>query len=120
MDDCNNSSGQNWKLVPSGDGYYKLQTKFLGNKKCLEGNRVAEDSTLGGAAFMDDCNNASGQNWKLVPSGDGYYKLQTKFLGNEKCLEGNRLAKDSTLGGAAFMDDCNNASGQNWKLVKIN
>jgi len=51
---------------------------------------------------------------------NGYYKLQTKFLGNKKCLEGNRLAEDSTLGGAAFMDDCNNASGQIWKLVKIN
>jgi hypothetical protein len=51
---------------------------------------------------------------------NGYYKLQTKFLGNKTCLEGNRLAEDSTLGGAAFMDDCKSASGQSWKLVKIN
>jgi hypothetical protein len=101
------------------EGYYTMQTAFLeAENKCLEGNRVAADSVLGGAAFMDDCNGTSGQLWKLVPASDGYYTLQTAFLEAEnKCLEGNRVASDSVLGGAAFMDDCTGAAGQLWKLV---
>ncbi len=100
--------------------YYRLQTMFLENEnKCLEGNSLADWATLGGAAFMDDCQDVSGQLWKFVPAENGYYRLQTMFLENEgKCLEGNRLAEDSTLGGAAFMDDCQSVSGQLWRLVE--
>jgi hypothetical protein len=47
--------------------YFKLQTQFLESKnKCLEGNQVAPGATLGGAAFMDTCQNVSGQMWKMV------------------------------------------------------
>jgi secreted trypsin-like serine protease len=121
MDDCSDATGESWKLVPLGDGYYHLQTQFLeAQNKCLEGNQLAADSMLAGAAFMDDCSDATGESWKLVPLGDGYYHLQTQFLEDQnKCLEGNQLAADSMLAGAAFMDDCSDASGQSWKLVPI-
>ena len=100
-------------------GYYKFQTQFLEKEnKCLEGNKVAEGSTLEGAAFMDNCQNVTGQTWKFVPASDGYYRLQTQFLEKEnKCLEGNKFDPSSTLKGAAFMDNCQNVTGQMWKPV---
>ena len=101
------------------NGWFKLQTMFQAPEgKCFEGNRFAQGSTLGGAAFMDNCQNVSGQLWRLIPAQDGYFRLTTMFLeGENKCLEGNRFSPDSTLGGAAFMDNCQNVSGQLWKLV---
>ena len=106
---------------PKPNRFYKLTTMFLEKEnKCLEGNRVARGSTLGGAAFMDNCQNVSGQLWKLVPAGNGYFRLKTQFLEKEnKCLEGNRFAPTSTLKGAAFMDNCQNVSGQLWKFKPI-
>jgi hypothetical protein len=81
---------------------------------------VADDAVLGGAVFMNDCASpTTGQLWKLVPAEDGYYTLQTMFLEAEnQCLEGNRVADDAVLGGAAFMNDCADpTTGQLWKLV---
>jgi outer membrane protein OmpA-like peptidoglycan-associated protein len=117
MDNCQNASGQMWTAVPEGNGYFRLKTQFQGDNKCLEGNRFAPDATLQGAAFMDDCQNVSGQLWKAVPEANGYFRLKTQFQGDNKCLEGNRFAPDATLKGAAFMDDCQNVSGQLWKAV---
>ena len=55
-----------------------------------------------------------------VPAPEGYLKLQTKFLESQnKCLEGNQVAKGAMLGGAAFMAPCSNANGQTWKMVPV-
>ncbi|MEM7727105.1 MAG: CVNH domain-containing protein [Cyanobacteria bacterium P01_A01_bin.45] len=104
---------------PEANRFYTLTTRFLEKEnKCLEGNKLARGSTLNGAAFMDNCQNVTGQHWKFVPAGNDYFRLQTKFLEKDnKCLEGNKLARGSTLNGAAFMDNCQNVTGQLWKLV---
>ena len=48
---------------------------------------------------------------------DGYFKLTTKFReGDRECLEGNQ-AKGS-MNGAAFMDKCQDVTGQLWKFKK--
>ena len=49
-------------------GWYRLKTKFQGDKKCLEGNE-AGSPVKQGAAFMDDCKGVSGQLWQLVAEG---------------------------------------------------
>ena len=123
MNDCDRQTGQYWKAkpVPGHDGYYWLQTAFLESKnKCLEGNRLSSNSVLKGGAFMNDCGRQTGQFWKMVPDRDGYFRLKTLFQGENKCLEGNRLSSSSMLGGAAFMDDCQNVTGQLWKVEKVN
>lgn len=102
---------------PSAGGYYKLKTVFRGEDECLEGNRVDGNSTLAGAAFQNTCQDVDGQAWSFTKRPDGYYTLRTKFLGKEKCLEGNQIA-GKVLGGAAFLDTCREVTGQQWKLVK--
>ena len=123
MDDCGPYSGQAWKLVPSEEeaGYYYLQTEFLeADNKCMESNAVEEGAFLDGAAHMADCEYVSGQLWQLIDFGDGYYALQSYYLQDQnKCLEGNMVAEDAYLGGAAFMDDCGDYSGQAWKLTPL-
>ena len=131
MDTCQDVTGQLWKFVettqtvptvtftPNTNVYYKLQTAFLiGDNKCLEGNKIGANATLGGATFMDNCQTVTGQSWKFVDIGNGYYHLQTQFTeGDNLCLEGNLITPTSELGGASFMAPCGNFSGQAWKIL---
>ena len=98
------------------DGYFKLTTQFRESSgECLEGNQVK--GLMNGAAFMDKCQNVSGQLWKATPAGNGYFKLTTQFRESSgECLEGNQVK--GSMNGAAFMDRCQNVSGQLWKFQK--
>ncbi len=102
--------------MPVAGRWYKLQNAFRGAGECLEGNQ-ASSPAHGGAAFMDRCQNVSGQSWSFEPVAGGFYRLRTQFQGQEMCLEGNE-AGSSAHGGAAFMDRCQNVSGQLWRLVR--
>lgn len=97
-----------------GDGYYRLKTMFRGEGECLEGNQAAS-KVHNGAAFMDKCQNVTGQMWKFEDAGNGYYRMKNKFRGEGECLEGNQAGSD-VHNGSAFMDKCQNVSGQLWKL----
>lgn len=120
MDHCQGVTGQMWQFVPDGLGLYRMKTKFQGPNKCLEGNAFKPTSTLGGAAFMDDCMNVRGQLWKIVPWNSQYFTLTTLFREPYgECLEGNKFANTSTLGGAAFMSHCRPFSGQLFKAEVI-
>ncbi len=112
------ATGELWKFIPLGNGYYRMTTRFLEQQDLyLEGNNVAAGASLGGAAFMAKWSNATGQMWKLIPDGKGYYWLTNKFLESQnKCLEGNKVAAGSSLGGAAFMAP-RTSTGQLWKLI---
>jgi len=95
--------------------YFKLTTLFReGENECLEGNKVG--GSMNGAAFMDKCQNVSGQLWKKIPAANGYFKLTTQFReGENECLEGNKVG--GSMNGAAFMDKCQDVSGQLWKEI---
>jgi len=115
MDTCQNVTGQIWKLLPTGNGYYRLTTQNWEGKRCLEGN--GPGGSLGGGAFMDTCQNVTGQMWKLIPTGNGYYRLTTQNWDGKRCLEGN--GPGGSMGGVSFMDTCQNVTGQLWKLAPL-
>ena len=66
--------------MPVAGRWYRLQTVFRGAGECLEGNQ-SSSPVHGGAAFMDRCQNVSGQLWRLVPEGNGF-RLRTQFRGD--------------------------------------
>lgn len=113
------ASGTHWKFVPEPGkaGYYRLKNQNFGDKQCLEGNEMA-GKVKNGAALMRNCENVSGQLWKIEDAGNGYYRLRTMFQGNNHFLEGNE-AGGKEKGGNAFMNTSQNVSGQMWKFVKI-
>ena len=97
-------------------GFYLLKTKFQGTERCLEGNQVK--GSMNGAAFMDTCQNVTGQLWRFEPAGNGFYKMQTQFGAPKgECLEGNQFKGD--VSGVAFMDKCQAVSGQLWKIEEL-
>ncbi len=115
-------TGQAWKITPSSveEGYFTLQS-LLGeeNGTCLESNRVTNDAFLGGAAFMAECEDVTGQMWHIMPSPEeGYYILQSMFAEEDgTCLESNRVTDDAYLGGAAYMAPCELVTGQLWAFI---
>lgn len=106
-------------FTPNYKGYYYLRTQSAGDELTLESNGAAS-TYMNGAAFMSSQKGASGTMWQLVPDADnaGWYRLKSKDQGANKCLEAN--GKESPVhGGASFMDDCKNASGQLWVLELV-
>jgi hypothetical protein len=89
-------------------GYFGMTTQFReGANECLESRSAGN-----GAAFMDVCQNVSGQLWRAIPAGNGYFRLTTQFReGANECLEGSR--RDA---GPIRMDVCQNVSGQLWRF----
>lgn len=125
MHACESSTGPQdettAEFTPVAGTYYVLQTvESVQADRCLEGNRLAPTSTLEGAAFMDDCQDVSGQRWKFVDAEGGGYRMQTMFreAANE-CLEDNGLDPGAPLQGAAYMDVCGNSPGQLWSVVRV-
>lgn len=117
MDDCSGVTGQRWVLeevsAPPEPELITLHNVFLGDALCLEGNEAGSDQ-MNGAAFMDTCVPATGQQWYAVPAGEGeQFQLKTKFQGDYKCLEGNEPSSEVN-GGNAFMSDCADVTGQLW------
>ncbi len=116
------ATGTMWQLVPDTQdkGWYRLKSKDAGDKKCLEGN-AKNGSVKAGAAFMDDCKNATGQLWRLdlvsSKNGDHIYKLRSKFQGEKFSLEGNR--PDGDKKGNTFTNNDQNVTGQMWRLVPV-
>ncbi|MEO0769142.1 MAG: carbohydrate-binding protein, partial [Cyanobacteria bacterium J06649_4] len=56
---------------------------------------------------------SAGQLWRAEPAGNGFYRLKTRFRGDNECLEGNNGSA------GAFMDKCQNVSGQFWEVVAV-
>ncbi len=121
MASCANTSGQRWRMIPEAGGYFRLQSEWLEpENQCLESSRVEEGAFLGGASFMIECGNASGQFWKMIPRGDGYFLLQSQFLEPENmCLESNRVESGADLGGASHMTPCGDFAGQLWRIKSV-
>jgi len=121
-----------WPQIADAQGFsasrrYHIRLKNSGDPGlCLNGNKLDASGNLAGAAFTDSCDlfikpENWGQMWQIVDIGGGYYRLKTKAMRNaNKCLEGNKMAPTSTFKGAAFMDTCQNVTGQMWKFVPAN
>lgn len=129
MDGCANVSGQAWEFTELTEfglpGLFHITTLNPANSgQCLEGFFFDPETGAGSGAFMSNCFSEtgglfSGQIWKLIPVNGGF-RLQSQFReAFNECLEGNRISEGATLEGAAFMDDCQNVTGQIWVVSEI-
>ena len=122
MDKCQDSPSQMWMFEKTDKrGWARLKTLSLGDSKCLVGKRFG-NGPLNGAAYMTECDNTAAQHWAVFPmQGDKkYFTLTTPFpLKHGECLEGNKVAPSSTLGGAAFMSRCASFTGQQFYIEVV-
>jgi hypothetical protein len=106
------------KFDPNYKGYYVLKNLFRGEEEALECNSADSKYMNGGAFMSPQTGPPTGQQWKFVAVDRGWYKMQTRLHGSNKCFEGN--AVDGIVKqGAAFMDNCQNVPGQLWRLEEV-
>lgn len=105
---------------PNYKGYFYLRTQQHGDALSLESN-ASLSPFKDGAAFMSAQKGATGTMWQLVPDANnkGWYRLKSKHMGVNKCLEANNPVNGSAKNGSSFMDDCQNVSGQLWVLELV-
>lgn len=71
----------------------------------------------GAGARMAVCADDPAQKWLFTESGvEFHYRLQNYAGGVDFCLEGNQVSPGAMLDGAAFLDNCDNVSGQLWRV----
>lgn len=104
---CDRLDDVAFKIRPKGNGYFEL---FDGEGKCVEGNTGTSRLK---AAFMERCG-FTGQAWRLIPAGNGYYQLTNQFLEDRnQCLEYEMRE------GVAVMKPCKNSFFQLWKFTGV-
>lgn len=105
---CGRLNNTAFKIRHKGNGYFEL---FDGDGKCIEGN---SGTSRDKAALMTNCG-FTGQAWRLISRGNGYYKLTNQFLENSnRCLEYDMEA------GVAMMKPCSNFEPEQlWKLTGV-
>ena len=115
---CNGASGQAWTFDPIDGQYSRLMSFFLHSRsKCLEGNRLAQESAFSGASFMDDCSGAIGQAWRVADLGEDQVKLTTEFAEQQMlCLDGRAESDAVVIREAVHMQPCTTAESQIWTL----
>ena len=100
-------SAEKWKLVPAGDGFYRLTTTFRSEAMCLD---IWNSEKL--EAHLGSCANYSGQLWRISDA-EGGVRLSTQFRGEGFCLD---VWSDNLQ---AHLAPCANYSGQLWLLTRV-
>lgn len=98
---------QLWHLTAHADGALALLNKAAGRGLAQWGDSTAAGTRM--ALWVD--NSAKGL-WNLVPSGDGYYKLQA--VSNSA-----RYATAATSGAFVTLQDFATDGSQDWKIVPV-
>lgn len=118
MAPCDGSDDQTWQLTPVDPGHYQIWTEHDGERLCLDGND-RESPIHEGAAFAEPCRLIAGQIWSIAAEENGFARLHTEFYEHSACLESNAPGSQRVHSGAAYMDACQNVTGQLWRLVRL-
>jgi len=109
MGDSGPYTGQYWRFTPAEkEGYYIMQTHFSGERQALEGGNAVDACLFTG--FADKGAPFSGQLWKVTPTSDGYFRVQSNFKGDGYSLDADPQPQ---LAETTDNDD------QQWKLTEI-
>ena len=74
---ANGATDQQWQLVPTGDGYFKLDNVKSGRLANIPGPTTVSGTRL--IQYHDDFHNNA--QWKVTPTGNGSYNLTSRYDG---------------------------------------
>ena len=110
------SSGNMWRVVSAGDGYYYLCSQVDGkNTYCLDVTAKKTDNGTNMEIYTSKQNDA--QKFKFLENEDGSYKIVTKISGDKSCVE---VSDGSSESGANIQQwEINGFNCQDWILEPV-
>ncbi|MFD3566973.1 non-reducing end alpha-L-arabinofuranosidase family hydrolase [Streptomyces sp. NPDC058667] len=107
----NDQNQQQWQLVDSGGGYYRIKSRHSG--KVLD---VHNGSTANGGPIVQwaDLNGAH-QQWRLADSSDGHVRFIARHSGKALEVQGGSTADNANI---VQYEDWGGGN-QQWQLVKV-
>lgn len=102
-------TGQYWRITEFGPGTYALTTKWQGIDKkldCIQGDNQNRP-------VLNETENSGGA-WKIIPVGNGYYRITNMWL-NDRSLD---VINDGT-NNKIQLAKTGNYTGQYWKITEI-
>ncbi|MEU2118507.1 non-reducing end alpha-L-arabinofuranosidase family hydrolase [Streptomyces sp. NPDC016459] len=107
----NDQNQQQWQLIDSGGGYYRIKSRHSG--KVLD---VHNGSTANGGPIVQwaDLNGAN-QQWRLADSSDGHVRFIARHSGKALEVQGGSTADNANI---VQYDDWGGGN-QQWQLVKV-
>ena len=108
----NGADAQKFKVVSTGDGYYKLVSQVGSKKRVVDVN--GNKATNGQNISLYDDRGTDNQKFKLISLGNGVYQLVTKVSGNKSLIEVANASKDRGANVQQWSNNSNNC--QKWVL----
>jgi hypothetical protein len=87
------TAGQQWELIPSGDGYYFIRNAQSGNMLDVAGASGAN----GAPVDQESSTGTDDQKWLLISTGDSYYRIVNKLSGKVVDIEGSSSVSGALL-----------------------
>ncbi|MGW0333482.1 non-reducing end alpha-L-arabinofuranosidase family hydrolase [Streptomyces sp. NPDC003011] len=107
----NDQIQQQWQLVDSGGGYYRVKSRHSG--KVLD---VHNWSTANGGSVVQWADlNATNQQWRLADSSDGYVRFLSRHSSKALEVQGASTADNGNI----VQYDDRDGTNQQWQLVKV-
>ncbi len=100
------AADQQWQLVPTGDGAYRVRNVNSGKLVTVPGSTT----TAGTQLVQNRDDGKSDSRWTLDANGDGSYALASRY-------DGQHI--DVTSGGAVVQQPSSSATSQQWRLVPV-
>ncbi|WP_417448665.1 RICIN domain-containing protein [Kibdelosporangium philippinense] len=109
---CNSTGSQQWQFQPTGDGYYRVNSRNLTSQVW----DVADVSTAdGGLIHLWTYGGGNNQQWQAVEEAGGAYHFVSRHSG--KCID---VPGASTADGQQLQQyTCNNTAAQSFTLTPV-
>lgn len=105
-----------FKIVSSGDGYYKIYSMLEGGGTyLLDVSGVSAANGANVIIFKDK--DGVNQQFKFVAQGDGTYAIMTKVSSDASCLDVENYSKSS--GANVYQWQFNGTTNQLWRLIAV-
>lgn len=106
----NGADAQRFKVVSTGDGYYKLVSQAGGKKRVIDVN--GNSASNGANISLYDDRGTDNQKFKLIDNGNGVFQIATKISNNKSMVE--IINADKKAGANIQQWSSNNNNCQKW------
>ena len=112
----NGADAQKFKVVSTGDGYYKLVSQVGDKRRVIDVN--GNSSANGANISIFDDRGTDNQKFKLIDNGNGVFQVATKVSGNKSLMEVVNADKKAGANVQQWVNNSNNCQRWIFEIVR--